>query len=85
MLRVDTPQPRPGRTGLPERASDQVTLDGCWVTLWATGSAVGLDASGAVVDQVAFGKGSEPHGLAVTPDRNLWVALETGARAYVHS
>jgi virginiamycin B lyase len=41
--------------------------------------------SGAVVDQVAFGKGTEPHGLTVTPDGNLWVALETGALAYVHS
>jgi virginiamycin B lyase len=58
---------------------------GCWVTLWAAGSAVRLDASGAVVDQVAFGKGTEAHGLTVTLDGNLWVALETGALAYVHS
>lgn len=58
---------------------------GRWVTLWATGLAVRLDASGSVVDQVAFGKGTEPHGLTVTPDGNLWVALETGALAYVHS
>jgi virginiamycin B lyase len=28
---------------------------------------------------------AEPHGLTVTPDGNLWVALETGALAYVHS
>jgi virginiamycin B lyase len=38
-----------------------------------------------VVEQVAFGKGTEPHGLTLTPDGNLWVALETGALAYVHS
>jgi virginiamycin B lyase len=38
-----------------------------------------------VVDQVAFGKDTEPHGLTVTPDGNLWVALETGALAYVDS
>ena len=37
------------------------------------------------VDQVAFGKGTYPHGLTVTPGGNLWVALETGALAHVHS
>jgi virginiamycin B lyase len=38
-----------------------------------------------VVEEISFGEGSEPHGLAVGADGEVWVALEIGVLAHIHT
>jgi virginiamycin B lyase len=43
-----------------------------------TSSAVRLDRDGSITREVGFEPGAEPHGIALGPDRSVWIALETG-------
>ncbi len=68
---------------LPDRAArpHAVAPDGaggCWVTLWAASALAHLDERGTVTEVHDLGAGSEPHGVAVRPDRTVLVALESG-------
>lgn len=74
--------PLPDRSSKPHAVA--TTSDGgCWATLWATSSAVRLDRSGRLVDEVHFTAGGEPHGVAVAADGSVWVALQSGALAHI--
>lgn len=60
-----------------------VAADGaCWFTEWGS-SAVGRIAVDGRLDEVMLRTGSEPHGIAVAPAGDVWVALEDGALAHV--
>jgi virginiamycin B lyase len=68
---------------LPERAArpHAVAPDGaggCWVTLWAASALAHLDERGTVTAMHALGEGVEPHGVAVAPNGEVLVALESG-------
>lgn len=72
--------PLPDRISKPHAVA--ATPDGgCWATLWASGDLISLAADGSVVETIALGDGSEPHGLAIADDESVWVALETGSLA----
>jgi hypothetical protein len=53
-------------------------------TLWAAGSLVRLDAKGNIMQQVAPGDESEPHGLALDHGA-VWVALENGSLVHLRA
>jgi virginiamycin B lyase len=42
---------------------------------------VRLDRHGRLVEQASFRPGAEPHGIALSSDGTVWVALEAGTLA----
>lgn len=54
---------------------------GCWLTEWGTNRVAHISPTGTITEHDLPTPKSEPHGLTVGPDGNLWVALETGGVA----
>jgi virginiamycin B lyase len=69
--------PLPDREAKPH-AVIAAQADGVWVSLWASNQIVHISDDGELAE-LPLPPASEPHGLAIGPDRALWVALESGS------
>ena len=84
-----TPDGRIDEFPLPDRAArpHAIVADpagGCWFTEWGANRIGHIDPAGRNHRATTCPpRGSEPHGLTVTPDGTVWVALETGAVAHL--
>nr|WP_235498386.1 hypothetical protein [Frankia sp. R43] len=73
--------PLPDREARPRAIIADPLTGGCWFTTWAAGRIGHITPDGRIDEYELPTPSSEPHGLTVTGEGTVFVALETGGLA----